>query len=172
MRTANRLVLAATLILSACVSTPTVTTDRNPLASFSSYRTYTWLTKPDNMAPLMQQRMVDRVEEQLQKLGWTQSENADVAIAAHAVLTQQQTLDTMYSAPAYRGWGWSGWGGGSSTTTVRTYNVGTLIIDMFDTKTRQGIWRGTASGTLSSSPDTRSEKVRIGVEKMFENFPN
>jgi hypothetical protein len=172
MRTANRLALAATLVLSACTSTPTVTTDHNPAAAFSNYRTYMWLSKPDNMAPLMQQRVIDDVEEQLSKQGWTQSANADIAIAAQAVLSQKQTADTMYSGSAYRGWGWSGWGMGSSTTTVRTYNVGTLVIDMFDTKTRQGVWRGTASGTLSSSPDTRSAMAKAGVEKMFENFPN
>lgn len=163
--------LTITLLLSACSNTPTVTTDHNPAASFSSYRTYMWISKPDNMAPLMQQRMVESVDEQLSKLGWTQSTNADVAIAAQAVLSQKQTLDTMYSGPAYRGWGWSSWGG-SSTTTVRTYNIGTLVIDMFDTKTRQGIWRGTASGTLSDSPETRSGKVQAGVEKMFATFPN
>lgn len=172
MRTAICLALTATLILSACSSTPTVTTDHNPSASFSTYRTYTWLIKPNNMAPLMQQRMVDSVEEQLRRLGWTESANADVAIAAQAVLSQKQTADTMYSGPAYRGWGWSGWGMGSSTTTIRTYNVGTLVIDMFDTKTRQGVWRGTASGTLSESPEDRSAKVQAGVAKMFENFPN
>lgn len=172
MRTANRLALAATLIVSACTSTPTVTTDHNPAADFSSYRTYMWLSKPDNMAPLMQQRVVDGVDEQLRRQGWTESANADVAITAQAVLSQKQTADTMYSGPVYRGWGWYGGGMGSSTTTIRTYNIGTLVIDMFDTKTRQGVWRGTASGTLSSSPETRSEKVQAGLAKMFENFPN
>lgn len=173
MRAANRLVLTAALVLSACTSTPQVTTDRNPSAPFSSYRTYSWLSKPDNMAPLMRQRLVDGVEAQLSKLGWTESANADVVIAAHAVLSQQQQIDTMYSGPVYRGWGWYGGGGmGSSTTTVRTYNVGTLIIDLFDTKTRQGVWRGTASATLTNSPETRGTKIQASVEKMFEKFPN
>jgi hypothetical protein len=173
MRIANCLVLTAALVLSACTSTPQVTTDRNPSAPFSSYRTYTWLSKPDNMAPLMQQRLVDSVDAQLRKMGWTESANADVAIAGHAVLSQKQRLDTMYSGSAYRGWG-GGWGGGmgSSTTTVRTYDVGTLIIDLFDTKTRQGVWRGTASGTLTDSPETRSAKIQTAVEKMFSKFPD
>jgi hypothetical protein len=176
LRTANRLILTAALVLSACTNTPTVSTDHNPSASFSDYHTYAWLSKPDNMAPLMQQRLVDGVDTQLHKLGWTQSADAakaDVVIAAQAVLSQKQQLDTMYSGSGYRGWG-GGWGMGmgSSTTTVRTYDVGTLIIDLFDTKTRQGIWRGTASGTLSSSAEARSEKLQAGLDKMFEKFPN
>lgn len=170
MRAANYLALAVAVMLSACTTAPKVTTDRNPSAPFSSYRTYSWLSKPENIAPLMQQRMVEGVDQQLRRLGWTESANADVVIAAHAVLSQKQTLDTMYSGSAYRGWGWAGMG--SSTTTVRTYDIGTLIIDMFDTKTRQGVWRGTASGTLSDLPETRGAKVQAGVEKMFENFPN
>lgn len=43
---------------------------------------------------------------------------------------------------------------------------------MFATKTRQGVWRGTASGTLSDAPEKRSAKVQAGIEKMFEKFPN
>ena len=33
----------ATLLLASCASTPTVHTDADPAANFSSYRTYTWL---------------------------------------------------------------------------------------------------------------------------------
>ena len=60
---------------------------------------------------------------------------------------------------------------GSATTTVRTYQVGTLVVDMFDTKTKQAIWRGSAQGTVPSSPDKANQMVQAGIDKMFAAFP-
>ena len=59
----------------------------------------------------------------------------------------------------------------SATTTVRTYDVGTLVIDMFQVSTKQAIWRGTAEKTISDKPEKNSEAVRIGIENMFRYFP-
>ncbi|PYR70842.1 MAG: hypothetical protein DMF87_17325 [Acidobacteria bacterium] len=39
------------------------------------------------------------------------------------------------------------WGGGSYTTSVHTYVQGTLIVDLYDAKTKKMVWRGTATGT-------------------------
>ena len=42
------------------------------------------------------------------------------------------------------GWRWRD-GVGSATTTVTSCPVGTLVIDIFDTRRKEAIWRGTAS---------------------------
>jgi len=49
--------------------------------------------------------------------------------------------------------------------------VGTLVIDLFDTKTKQLIWRGTASDTLSNNSNKNIENLNKGVEKLFKKFP-
>ncbi|MET0718869.1 MAG: DUF4136 domain-containing protein [Pseudoxanthomonas sp.] len=164
------------LALGACASTPTVHTDVASGASFSSYKTYTWAMKPEGASPLVQQRIVDGVDARLRAKGWTEAPNGDVSIAAHIATSQKQTLDTFYTGTGMGGWGWRGaWGGGmamgSASTTVRTYDVGTLIVDMFDTKTQQAVWRGTASGTVPSSPDKVNAAVEAGLDKMFAGFP-
>jgi uncharacterized protein YceK len=172
------LVAAAILMLAGCASTPTVHTDADPQASFASYRTYTWLGKPDQQGvpPLASQRIVDSIDAQLRAKGWTEAPDGEVALVAHVATQQKQTLDTMYAGPAFGGWGWrGGWYGGmgmgSATTTVSNYTVGTLIVDMFDTKTKQAIWRGTASDTVPSSPEKVNAAIQAGVAKMFEGFP-
>ncbi|AKC85880.1 DUF4136 domain-containing protein [Pseudoxanthomonas suwonensis] len=177
----KRSILAAFALVAvaACSSTPTVHTDSDPQASFGSYRTYTWLAKPEGVSPLVAQRIVDGVDARLRAQGWTQAADADVAVAAHVTTQQKQTLDTLYSGPMYGGWGWArpglyggmGVGMGSATTTVHNYTVGTLIVDLFDAKTKQAIWRGTASDTASSSPDKVNAAVDAGIAKMFEGFP-
>ena len=85
---------------------------------------------------------------------------------------QRHSIDTFYSGPGWGGWGWYGMGGmGSASTTVRTYKVGTLVVDMFDTKTKKAIWRGTASDTIPSSPEKAQAIAQAGITKMFESFP-
>jgi hypothetical protein len=176
----KRLVLTAAtaMLLAACASTPTVHTDSDPQANFGSYHTYSWLAKPDQQGvpPLVSQRIVDSVNAQLHAKGWTEAPNGQVALVAHVATQQKQTLDTMYAGPAFGGWGWGpGWYGGmgmgSATTQVRTYTVGTLILDMFDAQTKQAIWRGTASDTVPSSPEKLNAAVQAGVAEMFEDFP-
>lgn len=166
----------AAMALAACASSPTVKTDHDPSVDFSKYRTYTWGLKPQSGSPLVQQRIVDGIDQRLQARGWRQAADGQVTLAAHIVTQQRQTLDTFYTGTGMGGWGWrGGWGGGmamgSAQTTVRTYDVGTLVVDMFDTSTQQAIWRGTASGTVPSSPDRVNAAVQAGLDKMFTGFP-
>lgn len=173
------LLLSAVLLaaLAGCASTPTVHTDFDPSAQFASYRTYTWLKKPEGRSPLVDQRVTAAIDAHLQAKGWRQTSgtDADIGLAANVATQQQQSLDTFYSGPAWGGYGWGRWGGGmgmgSATTTVRTYEVGTLVLDMFDMKTKQAVWRGTASGTVPDSPEQVNAKVQAGVDKMFATFP-
>lgn len=161
------------LMLAACASTPTTTTDTAPGADFSKYRTFTWGDKPDTNNPLAAQRIVADVNAQLQAKGWTESANGDVTLVAHVATQQKQTMDTFYTGTRYGGWGWRGVGVGmgSAQTVVRTYDVGSLILDMFDTSTQQAIWRGTATATVPSSTKAQNEKIDAGIAKMFADFP-
>lgn len=167
----------ALVLLAGCASTPTVHVDHDPQANFASYRTYSWLGKPEGVSPLVSQRIVEGIDARLAAQGWTQAADGDIAVVAHVATEQKQTLDTMYSGPTYGGWGWgrAGWYGGmgmgSSTTTVRNYTVGTLIVDLFDAKTKQAVWRGTARDTAPSSPEKVNAAVDAGLTEMFEGFP-
>jgi hypothetical protein len=55
--------------------------------------------------------------------------------------------------------GWGGWRGfgtggfGEATTTTETYQTGTLIVDLFEPKTRSLVWRASATDTLSDKSD-------------------
>lgn len=64
-----------------------------------------------------------------------------------------------------------GGGFGEATTTEDTYNVGTLVVDLFDSNTKKLIWRGSASETLSQKSDKNIKNLDKGVEKMFDHFP-
>ena len=98
---------------------------------------------------------------------------ADVAIVAMEITRDQQTLDTFYDGFG-GGWGWRHFGGGGfgeATTTSDTYRVGTVVIDLFDTRTKQLIWRGAASDTLSDNSNKNIKNLDEGVDRMFKQFP-
>lgn len=165
--------LVLTLALAACASSPTVDTDSAPGVNLAQYNTYSWLSKPNSGNPLVDQRIVSDVDAQLAQRGWKISDNAQTAVVANVASQQKQTLNTFYDGPAWGGWGWRGVGMagmGNATTTVSTYDVGTLVVDIFDASTKQAIWRGTASATVPSSSSAVNSTIDASIVKMFAGF--
>jgi hypothetical protein len=129
-----------------------------------------WIKEPRMNDPIMRRRVVGTINAQLTSKGWQLvTEGADVGIIANGATRHEHTLETFYSG--FGGWRWRGWGVGMATTIPETYEVGTLIVDLFDTKTKQVVWRGTATETLPEKPEKTAEKLNKAVEKMFKKFP-
>jgi hypothetical protein len=146
-----------------------VKTDYDRAANFSQYKTYSW-EKVQTQDPLWVDRIEQPVNAALAAKGWTQvPTGGNVAIVAVEMTQNQQTLDTFYNGFG-RGWRWGG-GFGDATTTVDTYKVGTLVIDLFDANSKKLIWRGSASDTLSNKSDKNIKNLDKGVQKMFQHFP-
>jgi Domain of unknown function (DUF4136) len=150
-----------------------VKTDFDHQANFSQYKTYSWQeVKPANS--LWDARIKSAVDAQLAAKGWTQVDSGgDVAIVAIKTTQTQKSLQTFYDGMG-GGWGWRRFGGGGfgeATTTEQDYKEGTLVVDMYDAKSKQLIWRGSAEDTLSSKADKNEKNLDKGVAKMFKNFP-
>jgi hypothetical protein len=162
-----------TLVFAGMASAQQVKTDYDRSANFALYKTYSWehvATKD----PLNVDRIKHAVNAVLAARGWTPVDSgADVAVLAMEITRDQQTLDTFYDGFG-GGWGWRRFGGGGfgeATTTTDTYKVGTVVVDLFDTKTKQLIWRGAASDTLSDNSDKNIKNLNESVDKMFKHFP-
>jgi hypothetical protein len=150
-----------------------VKTDYDRGANFGQYKTYSWEQVKTKEA-LDVDRIKAAVNAALAAKGWTQVDSGgDVSVMAMEITRNQQTLNTFYDGFG-GGWGWRRFGGGGfgeATTTTETYKVGTVVVDLFDTKTKQLIWRGTSSDTLSNNSDKNIKNLDKGVEKMFQHFP-
>ena len=59
----------------------------------------------------------------------------------------------------------------TSTTTESEYTVGTLVVDIFNAKTKALVFRGTASDELSDKADKNAKKADKAANKMFKDFP-
>ena len=153
------------------LSAQQVKSDYDRQANFGDYKSYSW-EQVKTKDPLDVDRIKNAVNAALAAKGWTQANSGgDVSIVAIEITREQQTLNTFYDGFG-GGWRWRGFGGfGEATTTTDTYKVGTLIIDLFDTKTKKLLWRGSSTDTLSNNSDKNIKNLDKGVEKLFKNFP-
>ncbi len=161
------------LLFAGNASAQQVKTDYDRSTNFAQYKSYSW-EHVKTQDPLDVERIKSAVNAALAAKGWTQVDSGgDVSIVALEITRNQETLNTFYDGLG-GGWGWRRFGGGGfgqATTTTETYKVGTVVVDLFDTKTKQLIWRGTESDTLSNKSDKNIKNLDKGVEKMFKQFP-
>ena len=170
----NRTILAPAgiaLLFAAGAFAQEVKTDYDHKANFSQYRTFSFekIQTPD---PLWVDRIKSAISNSLIAKGWMRvPSGGDAAVVAVEIDKAHRTLNTFYDGFG-GGWGWR-WGGGlgETTTTVDTYEVGTLVVDLFDGKTKQLLWRGSSSQTLSNKAEKNTKELDKGVQKMFEHFP-
>lgn len=169
MSRARTLYLVVAMAVGAGVSwAQTVSTDFDPSVDFASFKTYYWAkTDPVPGNDIVNGRIMAEVDAAMARRGWTKASQgqADLAVVANVSTQQQQKLDTFYTG--WGGWAWGGWG--PVEATVRTYLKGTLVVDLFDAKTKKLAWRGVASDTVSDNPQKNAEKINKGIEKMFGN---
>ena len=159
------------LFLASAAFAQQVKTDYDRAANFSQYKTYSW-EKVQTPDPLWVDRIKAAVNAALVAKGWTQVESGgDISIVGIEINRDQQTLNTYYDDFG-GGRRWRGFGGfGESTTTFDTYTVGTLVVDLFDAKTKNLVWRGVSRGMLSDKSDKNIKNLSRGVQKMFQHFP-
>jgi hypothetical protein len=157
------------LLFAAASFAQEVKTDYDHGADFSRYKTFSW-EKVQIADPVWADRIKAAIAADLAKAGWRPVESGgDIAVLALEIDETHQTLNTYYDA--FGGtWSWKG-GYTDFTTTIDTYQVGTLVVDLFDANTKKLVWRGSSSKSLSVKSDKNFENLDKGVQKMFEHFP-
>ena len=152
-----------------CV-TLNVNYDYDREADFSRYQTYAWQDSDVNVlddSPLMHQRIIRAIDDQLLGKGLQQVDSdPDLLVTYHGESEEMVVLDrTSY----YDDW-WYG-GVGVSTTRARSYEQGTLIVDLVDADGNRLVWRGIATDTVASSPDAQSRQIETATRQMFRRYP-
>ena len=153
-----------------------VKVDFDKAADFTKYKTFAIKLGTSWNNPLGEKRVLAEIQQGLTEKGWTATADdakADAIVVLHGATEKQKSLNTFYSG-GYGGYGWrGGWGGGmgTSTTTVDEYTVGTLVVDIFDAKSKQLVYRGTATDELSNKPEKNAKKLAKASDKLFKDFP-
>jgi Domain of unknown function (DUF4136) len=174
----RRMAMAAALcFVSAAAFAQDVKTDFDKNANFAAIKTFAVKIGTSWNNQISEKRITDEITQTLAEKGWQKVDaNPDAVVVLHGATEKQKSLNTFYSGMGgYGGYGWRGWGGGmgtgTATTTTSEYLVGTLVVDIFDAKTKQLMFRGTASDEISDKPEKNIKKVEKASAKMFKDFP-
>ncbi|NOX87153.1 MAG: DUF4136 domain-containing protein [Chlorobi bacterium] len=186
MKSYLTIALISMLILSAC-SSITVTSDYDKSVDFTQFKTYSYYgwAKESNkiLTPFDQQRIEQAFADEFSKRGLKYvKEGGDLTVALYIQTEKKQettaTTTGMGGYGGYYGWGpgW-GWGpgfyGGMTQTTYHTYDyqVGTLVVDVFDTKKKVLIWESAGQGRINENPSTRDKSIPKVVAQIMATYP-
>jgi Domain of unknown function (DUF4136) len=169
------LVVIALICATACFAQE-FRTDYDRSTDFNQYKTFSW-ERVQTQDPLWVDRIKAAVNSALAAKGWVRVESGgNVSIIAMEMTQTHQTLNTYYDSFG-GGWGWgrrfggSGDSFGESTTIPDTYRLGSLVVDLFDSSTKNLIWRGSLSDALSDKSNKNIKNLDKGVMKLFDHFP-
>jgi hypothetical protein len=142
----------------------------SPSASFSSYHTYAWgqQQNPNQIAnSFLAQEAQTQINAQLKSKGLKmvqESDNPDLVVVGSGGLKTQTS---------YNAWGMRGIGGGMGGITPQQNVSGTLVVDIYDVKAKELVWRGVAQGSLNEKNSQKNmQLVDKAVVKMFKKYPS
>jgi len=169
------IVLALLLLGALTVNAQKVKVASDPACDFSKFKTYMW----DNGTlanPLIKQYIIAAVDKEMTAKGLRKVENdADLMLTTLTATASDLTMTNPSWAPSLN----SIATGIPSSSQAWAVTKGTLVIDMSDAKTKNGVWRGVASHTLEDGPSgnavrdakTVEKPINKAVQKMFKKFP-
>ena len=173
------IIILLILLGGVTVNAQKVTVSANPNEDLTRCKTYTWAEGTVLTNATIKQLIIDTVDLELSRKGLKKVENeaeADLVVVAWAstesdLQTTNQRWEPVLNTIA------RGIPAGTQTWAV---TKGTLVIDLLDAKTQNGLWRGTATAVLEHGPTadpthnakTAEKPIKKAVTKMFKKFPS
>ena len=163
-------------LLAFTVNAQKVKVYSNPASDFSKYKTYAW-DKGTLANPLIKQFIVTAVDREMTAKGLQKVEKEPDLIVTTLTATMS---DLTMTNPSWLPQLNSIATGIPSSSQAWAVTKGTLVIDISDARTKDGVWRGTASHTLENGPtgnrvhDAKQveKPINKAVQKMFKKFPS
>ena len=179
--------VTAALLFTGCAGTAHI--EKDNAVDFSKYKTYAWVDKEEEKGTknagknaLTEANMRNSVNEQLQKIGWTEvNKNPDIMVNYELLVerTEKEQKDAVYSQSYTRSY-YNRHTGRVNTfyypsqfvgydTYSTTVKEGTVSITMIDNRTDKAVWQGWTTSELNSSKMTGRE-IDQSVKTIFKKF--
>jgi hypothetical protein len=157
----------ALVLLAGTASAQEVKLDYDRELDFSRYKTFGWsLAQEPAKNPANHVRITRAVEQNLAGRGVTLATdgNPDLYLMYYAKVEESVKV-TGKSAGSY-------WEPTNLRTMVDVGKVkaGTLILEMYDARTKDLVWRGVAT-TVGLRPDRVEEEIGAAVKKLLADYP-
>jgi hypothetical protein len=174
--------------LSFSATAQTVTYDYDKDTDFTQFKTFSfggWQDGSDKVInDIDKKRLLQSFKSEFVERGMQyELADADVYITLYIVVKNETstTAYTNYQGMGGYGMGYGygmgirpgwGWGMGSATTTYSEddYQEGTLVVDVYDTKTKKLVWQASGQQVVKSA-QKRSKSIPKAVTKIMKKYP-
>ena len=173
MKLLRTLITASALMLPALASAQDVKIDFDKAFDFAPVKTYSMKLGTAWGNDLSQRRVMTEFDEAIAAKGWKKVDEAqaDIQVVIHGATQTKRDATTFYSGMGGYGYRYGGMGMGTASTVVNEYKVGTVVVDMFDPKSKSLVFRGIAEGEISDNAEKNAKRLDKASTKMFKNFP-
>jgi hypothetical protein len=169
------LITTSLLTLPALAVAQDVKIDLDKAYDFSGAKTYAIAIGTTWGNDLSQRRVLAEIDQEIASKGWQKADaaKADIVVVLHGATQTKRSANTFYSGTGgYGGYRYGGFGGtATASTVVNEYTVGTLVVDMFDAKSKNLVFRGTAEDEISDNAERNAKRLEKASTKLFKNFP-
>jgi Domain of unknown function (DUF4136) len=158
--------IAFATLLAAVAHADNVVAATDSAAPFSTYNTYAWTAGTTSPDVVTERRIHAAVEAQFSgkviRLA-APDETPDIYVATHVLGREQK--DFAASGPGSQAVA-------GSTIDAKSYKPGTLVVDVYDAKTKKVVWRGVAVGIGSDKPSPNADRIDNALAAMFKRYPS
>ncbi len=166
-------------LLAGC-STLQVATDYAVGVDFTQFKSFQYRDSDQTIAgpnPLAHRRIVEALNRHMGEAGLARTESdPDLYVSYYAGVNQQVVLMTTHTGYRWDDRRWrhnQSWNTAMvrSTTTAHTFDHGTMVIDIWDARAKELVWRGTVADYLHHDPSRVNEQISDAIARAFEDFP-
>jgi len=171
--------LALVMAMVSCSSIK-VAIDQDKNIDFSKYETYTFLGwQNDSDKDLSEEDKLllrDAFTKEFERRGMTrQNSGGDMEISLY-IVTSKETAVSGYNDYVARRGTYNHYGGGYGYSSNNTYSqrdklVGTMIMNVYDGKSRDEIWQAIATKTVEKKPEKRKKSIPSTIGSVMREFP-
>lgn len=170
-------------VLTSCASGPTIRSDYDRSADFTSYRTFGFAselgTDRAGYSTIITEHFKGSVRNEMEARGYKYTASNPDLLANFYVAIREKTDVRSTPAPTvgvgyygYRYGLYTGWPAYSSDVRTVHYKTGTANVDLIDAKRKQLIWEGVAEGRVKEeSLANPAEAIESLVAELFTHFP-
>lgn len=169
--------MATALFVTAVAATPllaqTVTIDYDHSVNFLKFKTYTW-QKLHATDPSVEDRINIALKRDMEGRYMTEvPSGGDVTITAVEATQDKAEFINFYSS--LNGFDWQHVSGATgfldSGTSIEDVPLDSLIIDIYNAKTHQLLWRGAVTEPVAKSEDKNDRTIDHAVTLLINKYP-
>ena len=172
----------ALVLIAACATTPRVSTDMDPRADFSLYRSYAFYAplamEESGYSTYLTDQIRASIRREMEARGYTfDPVNPGLRVNFQGIVRERTDF---YSVPRsdfgyfynYRARSYYGFPVWYDQTQIRRYTEGTLTVDLVDAARNHLVWTGAAIGpVVQKTAQERSAAADRAIASIFARFP-